>query len=63
MHANGSARVYEKGFVLTAGFDYDTSDLDIRKHITNLSVNKRLPGHPGQISCHISKEYPCVSAS
>ena len=45
-----SAYVYSNAFVLTAGHAYDTSPgADVHKHITNLSVNKRIEGHPGQI--------------
>lgn len=47
-------------FILTAGYDYHTDDTESRRHITNLSVNKRLPGHPGQIPCHLPTEYPEV---
>jgi len=60
MRADGSAMVYDKCFILTAGFDFDTGDMDPRKHITNLSVNKRIPNHPGQIPCHLSKDFPEV---
>lgn len=61
IHADGSAMVYEKAFILTAGFDYDTDTLDPCKHITNLSVNKRFANHPGQIPCHVSVDYPAVN--
>lgn len=32
-------------------------------HITNLSVNKRFPGHPGQIPCDLPVEYPDIFPS
>ncbi len=61
--------VYEKAFILTSGIKYEvpsTSDAlvadDMRRYITNLSVNKHFTGHPGQIPCHLTQEYPIVSA-
>lgn len=60
MMADSTALLYEKGFILTAGLDYDTSSTDPMTHITNLSVNKRIPNHPGQIPCDIASEYPEV---
>jgi hypothetical protein len=33
---------------------------DVKRHITNLSVNKHMPHHPGQIPCHLPSEYPEV---
>ena len=59
--ATNAAYVYEKGFILSAGLDYDVESDDPRTHITNLSVNKHMVGHPGQVPSHISKEYPMVT--
>jgi len=57
--ADMSAYVYEKSFILTAGSNFDTDpSAATTKHITNLSVNKRFPGHPGQVVCHIPSSYP-----
>lgn len=56
-----SAYVYSKAFILTAGLDFDHADTDMRKHVTNLSVNKKFVNHPGQIPCALDKEYPHVS--
>jgi hypothetical protein len=55
-----SGLVYKKAFILTSGMDYDEVDDDVRKHITNLSVNKHFANHPGQIPCFLSIEYPEV---
>jgi Tubulin-tyrosine ligase family len=60
MTADMSAYVYQKAFILSAGFDYDCSDEDSRRHITNLSVNKGLPNHPGQVPCSLKEEYPAI---
>eukprot|EP01034_Spumella_vulgaris_P021945 gene21945-28025_t len=53
-----SALVYQKAFVLTAGLDFDYADEDQRKHVTNLSVNKRFANHPGQIPVDLVQTYP-----
>jgi hypothetical protein len=55
-----SALVYQKAFVLTAGLDFDYADEDQRKHVTNLSVNKRFANHPGQIPVDLLETYPEV---
>ena len=34
---------------------------DLNKHLTNLSINKTLAGHPGLVPCLLSKECPTVS--
>lgn len=60
MTANGTAHVYQKAFILSAGLDFDYADADVRKHVTNLSVNKRFVGHPGQVPCLLPQEYPEV---
>lgn len=58
LQANMSVYLYSKVFILTAGLDYIPSDStdtspsvvpETSRHITNLSVNKRFKGHPGQI--------------
>lgn len=60
MTAEGAALVYRKAFILSAGLDFDYADDDVRKHVTNLSVNKRFAGHPGQVPCNLENEYPEV---
>jgi hypothetical protein len=55
-----SGYVYQKAFILTAGLDYDCDNEDINKHITNLSVNKYITGHPGQVPVNVKEEYPKV---
>lgn len=60
MMADGTAMVYRKAFILSAGLDFDYNDDDVRKHVTNLSVNKKFAGHPGQVPCNLLEEYPQV---
>jgi hypothetical protein len=60
---DGSALVYQKSFILSAGMDFDYKDDDMRKHVTNLSVNKRFEGHPGQVTCNMPIEFPEVRFS
>jgi Tubulin-tyrosine ligase family len=60
LQGNMRSFLYEKAFLLTAGLKYDCSSDDVNKHITNLSVNKKLPGHPGQIPVNIKETYPAV---
>jgi len=55
-----TAWVYPQAFILTAGSDFDMTNADSTKHITNLSVNKQFKNHPGQIPCHLPAEYPAV---
>lgn len=50
-----STYLYEKAFMLTAGLRYDCSSDDVNKHITNLSVNKKLHDHPGQIPVNMKE--------
>jgi len=61
IRADCSPLLYEKGFILTAGLDYDIHSTDPMTHITNLSVNKKMENHPGQIPTFISQEYPEVT--
>lgn len=58
LFADMTAMLYEKCFILTAGQDYRTDVTDASCHITNLSVNKRFAGHPGQVPCDLPAEYP-----
>jgi hypothetical protein len=37
--------------------------MDSRRLITNLSVNKAIAGHPGQVPCNVLQEYPAVYAN
>eukprot|EP01038_Epipyxis_sp_PR26KG_P009454 gene9454-12738_t len=60
MMADMTCYVYQKAFLLTASLDYDCNDDNVRKHITNLSINKRYMNHPGQIPCNVAIEYPQV---
>lgn len=57
---DGQSWLYQNSFILTAGLDYNEDTTDTKRHITNLSVNKHIPKHPGQIPCHIPTEYPEV---
>ena len=61
MFADSSAYVYEQAFILTSGLDYSNESEDPLAHITNLSVNKRLPNHPGQIAVNLLESYPQVT--
>lgn len=59
MQENGAAWLYDMAFILSAGWEYNTEGgADPRRHVTNLSVNKHLPHHPGQVPCNIPSEYP-----
>ena len=60
MTATGAAHVYQKAFILSAGLDFAYEDDDVRRHVTNLSVNKRFEGHPGQVPCLLPEQYPQV---
>jgi len=62
MTANQIAYVYEKCFILCAGLQYTAAGAgtDDRVHLTNLSINKALPGHPGQVPCWLSRECPPI---
>lgn len=61
MSGSGRALLYQMAFILTAGLDYDASVTDSKRHITNLSVNKHIPKHPGQIPCHVPSEFAEVN--
>jgi hypothetical protein len=65
--ADMSAYMYRHGYILRAGLDYHCSGagggggsegLDLCRHISNLSVNKHIPGHPGQVPCCLAEEQP-----
>ena len=59
LRADMSALLFSKAFILTAGQLYDANaSADATKHITNLSINKRFVGHPGQVVCDLPSEYP-----
>lgn len=34
---------------------------EMNKHLTNLSINKKIEGHPGLVPCLMSEECPTVS--
>jgi hypothetical protein len=57
-----SSFLYTMSYLLTASTDYDAADADTTKHITNLSVNKHSPGHPGQVPFNIQIQCPKVFA-
>jgi hypothetical protein len=62
--------IHKHCFILTSSLDYDTQFVTdantyihtLRKHITNLSINKRFDNHPGQIPCDLLAEYPQVES-
>jgi len=69
LRADMSALLYQNAFILTAGYAYHPSAdgtaagdavdaMDVHKLVTNLSVNKRIAGYPGQLPCHVPTEYP-----
>ena len=58
--ADMTAYVYQKGFILTASQPFDLADTLTTKHITNLSINKKHAGYPGQVPCFLTEEYPEV---
>jgi hypothetical protein len=58
--ADLSALFYDKCYILAAGLPYQTDTADMHCHITNLSVNKHLPGYPGQVPCHLPSQFPKV---
>ena len=60
LKADMSTYLYCKAFILTAGLKYDSRSDDIQKQITNLSLNKRIQGHPGQIPINMREVYPKV---
>lgn len=60
LKADMSTYLYAKAFILTAGLKYDCNSDDIQKQITNLSLNKKIPGHPGQIPINVQEAYPKV---
>ena len=60
LKADMSTYLYCKAFILTAGLKYDSRSDDIQKQITNLSLNKRIQGHPGQIPINMREAYPKV---
>ena len=57
--ADFTAFVYQEAFALTASSDFNYDD-DVTKHITNLSVNKKYPNHPGQIPVNVMIDFPSI---
>lgn len=68
-----AAYLHEYCFLLTSSLDYDMTSScatspasfddyasQLRRHVTNLSINKKYPHHPGQIPCLLSREYPML---
>lgn len=62
LNADMSALVYQKAFILTAGLDFSYDDTDLKRHVTNLSVNKHFKNHPGQVPCDLLESYPEVGS-
>lgn len=67
IRADMTALLYQMAYILTAGLKYSRNDdsvdaMDSRRVITNLSVNKAIEGHPGQVPCNVKTEYPQVFA-
>ena len=64
--ADLSVYLYSNAFILTAGLDYnvcqDGPTPDVNRHITNLSVNKRFAGHPGQIPVNLAHEVRLITS-
>ncbi len=61
LQADMSGWMYDMCYILSAGFAYNSvSDMDDRKLITNLSVNKHIQGHPGQVPCNVMEAYPAI---
>lgn len=58
--ADFTAFVYQEAFALTASDDFNYDNDDTTRHITNLSVNKKYPNHPGQIPVNVMIEYPTI---
>ena len=59
LKGNMQTYVYRKAFILSASDSYDTnSSHDSLKHITNLSVNKGSPSHPGQVPTDLMTDFP-----
>ncbi len=63
LRADMTALLYQMAYILTAGYDYANNEsmdtmMDSRRLITNLSVNKAIEGHPGQMPCNLKQEYP-----
>jgi hypothetical protein len=58
-----SGLLFEKSFILSASQDYGgatSAQVDDTQHLTNLSINKKYPGHPGQVPCWMTRECPLV---
>lgn len=59
--SDNSAYLYDTAYILTAGEEYSASDDKINRHVTNLSINKRYAGHPGQVPVNLKQTNPTVS--
>ncbi|RYG68782.1 hypothetical protein EON64_04380 [archaeon] len=64
-----AAYLHRHCFILTSSLPYNplepcTSSEQyasrLRMHVTNLSINKKFTGHPGQIPCNLPADYPDV---
>lgn len=70
LRANMTAYLYQKGFIICAGSSYfpmssspSWMQPDLSQHLTNLSINKASPGHPGLVPCLMTQECSSVSES
>jgi hypothetical protein len=68
------AFLYQDCFILTSSLDFHTGtsssnsgqddyaaySASLRRHVTNLSINKKYGGHPGQIPCSLLASYPTI---
>ena len=61
MRADASAWLYHRAFVLTAGVAHDSAAPgDVNKHVSNLSINKHIRGHPGQIPVDLARDHAAL---
>lgn len=45
-----------------SGGAYSVAGVDLRQHVSNLSVNKHIAGHPGQVPVDLQERYPQVGS-
>mmetsp|Transcript_30998 Transcript_30998/g.40931 ORF Transcript_30998/g.40931 Transcript_30998/m.40931 type:complete len:430 (+) Transcript_30998:74-1363(+) len=61
LSSNMQPYFYEMAYILAATEQYRLQDPSNELiHISNMAVNKHMEGYPGQIPCHLPKEYPEV---
>lgn len=64
----GCCYLHRQAFVLTSSLDYQHTEEGVssyeeylstlRRHVTNLSINKKYAAHPGQLPCLLPAAYP-----